>query len=96
MTKNAQYLAVMETQMRQWDAEVEALAVGRKKASAVARGAYQEKMKELRATRNAAQKTFQQIRLASDATGAELHAHMQAAWDTMQKTLEKISADMNK
>ena len=56
----------METQLKKWDADVDALAAKGEKASAEARTAYYERIKDLRASRDVAQKTFQEIRAASE------------------------------
>jgi hypothetical protein len=91
VANRAQFLAMMESRMKQWDADVGALVARRKQAGAMARGAYYEHMKALRDGRKAAHRTLQQLQLLSEATAPELHAHMQAAWDRMQKTLHEIS-----
>jgi hypothetical protein len=82
---------MMQSRMKQWDADVGVLVARRKKDSAVARGVYYEYMKELRAGRNAAHKTLKELQLLSEATAPELHAHMQAAWEKMQKALHEIA-----
>jgi hypothetical protein len=96
MAKNAEYVIKMETQLKKFDADVDALAAKGEKANEAARATYHEQMKSLRANRDAAQKTFQEIRVATEAAGAQLHAGMEVAWETMQKALEKASADLRK
>lgn len=96
MGMNAEYVAKMETQLKKWDADVDALAAEGEKASAAARAAYHEQIKNLRAGRDAAQKTFQEIRVASESAGAQMQAGMKTAWETMQKALEKVSTDLRK
>jgi len=96
MGKNTEYVTRMETQLKKWDADVDALAAKSEKASAQARAAYHEQIKNLRASRDAAQKTFQEIRVASESAGARMQAGMEVAWETMQKALEKVSSDLRK
>lgn len=96
MGKNTEYVTRMETQLKKWDADVDALAAKSEKASAQARAAYHEQIKNLRASRDAAQKTFQEIRVASESAGARMQAGMEMAWETMQKALEKVSSDLRK
>lgn len=96
MGKNAEYVTRMETQLKKWDADVDALAAKGEKASAEARKAYHEQIKDLRASRAAAQKTFQDIRVASESAGAQMQAGMEAAWKSMEKSLEKVSSDLRK
>ena len=96
MDKNSDYVKTMETQLKKWDADVDALAAKGDAASADARAAYRKQIEHLRAGRDAAQKTFQELRVASESAGAKMQAGMEAAWDTMQKALAKVSADMRK
>lgn len=90
MSRNTEYLARMETQLRKWDADVDALSAARKKAGAIARGAYYEQMKTLRASRSLAHRTFQQMR-AADPVDALMYAHMQAAWEAMREALDDMA-----
>ena len=96
MGNNAEYFARMETQLKKWDADLDALAAEGEKASAQARAAYHEGIKDLRAGRDAAHKTFQEIRSATESAGAQMQAGMQLAWETMQKALQKVSSDLRK
>ena len=92
MRKNTGYVSMMEARMKKWDADV--LALG--KAGAKARGEYNEKMKELRAGRDAATKTLVKCRVAGESANAQMHAGMEKAWDIMQAALKKVSADLGK
>ena len=94
MGKNADYVAKMETQLKQWDAEVDALAAQGEKAGAQARAGYLEQVKAMRANRDAAQKTLREMRAAGEAAGAQMQVGMEAAWKTMQKSLEKASTEL--
>lgn len=96
MDKHSEYVARMETQMKKWDADVDALAARGKLASAEARSAYHRQVQKLRDGRDEAHKTFQEVRLASEAAGEKVKAKMEIAWDTMQKALAKVTADLRK
>ncbi len=96
MAKKDEYVTRMETQLKQWDADVDALALKGEKASVEARKVYQDQIKDLRTSRGAAQKTFQEIRTASEEAGAKMQAGMETAWETMKKALEKVSSDLRK
>ena len=96
MIKNSEYVARMEKQLKNWDKDLDALAAKGEKAGAEARVAYQEHIKDLRARRGEAQKSFQEMRLATEMAGAQMQAGMQVAWETMQKALEKVTADLRK
>jgi hypothetical protein len=91
MSMNSDYVTRMETQLKKWDAEVDALAAEATRAGEQARARYDLQVKALQASREAAQKTFQQIRTASDTAGAQMLAGMEGAWATMQKAFETAS-----
>jgi chromosome segregation ATPase len=96
MSMHSEYIARMETQLKKWDADVDALAAKAKQASADTRAVYDERIKDLRASRDAAQKTFLEVRQAAESAGAQMQAAMQEAWETMQKAFEKVSSDIRK
>lgn len=96
MSMHTEYVARMEKQMKKWDADVDALAAQGEKAGAEARAAYHQQIKDLRTSRTAAQKTFEEIRVANESAGTQMQAGMKAAWDTMQKALEKVTKDLRK
>jgi hypothetical protein len=96
MSMHSEYIARMETQLKKWDADVDALATEGKNASADERAAYDERIKDLRASRAAAQKTFLEVRQAAESAGAQMQAAMQGVWETMQKAFEKVSSDIRK
>jgi hypothetical protein len=60
------------------------------------RTAYYAQIKDLRASRAAAQKTFQEISAAGESARAQLLAGMEATWEAMQKALGKMSLSVAK
>jgi hypothetical protein len=96
MGTRAEFVAGMQVQMKKWDAELEALVAEGKKASGEARTAYDRRIKELRLSRKAAQKFFQELRVATESAGVQIQAAMEVAWETMQQALQKVSADLRK
>jgi hypothetical protein len=84
----------MKTQLKQWDADLDALGARSELASAEARAATHERIKELRANRDAAQKAFQQMRAAGESAGVQLKAGMEDAWKSMHKALQKASSSL--
>ena len=96
MDKNADYRDTMQKQLKKWDADVDALAAFGQKASDTTRANYQSGLKALRASRDDAQKTFLEMQAATRTAGEQMQAKMTAAWETMQKSLEKVSADLRK
>jgi hypothetical protein len=93
MSKNSEYVSSMQARMKKFDQEVTALGV---EATDKARAAYEERIKELRASRDSAHATLAQLQVASESAGTKMHAGMTAAWDTMQAALRKASADLKK
>ena len=96
MSTKSEFVTRMETQLKKWDADVDALAAKGEKVSADTRTAYYARIKDLRASREAAQKTFQEISAASESARAQLQAAMEATWEAMQKALGKMSLDLAK
>ena len=94
MSMYSDYVATMETQLKKWDADVDALAAESKTVNDQARTVYEVNLLQLRSSRDAAQKTFQQVSAASESVGAQMKAGMEGAWATMQKALEKVSSDL--
>ena len=93
MSTNAEYAATMKAQLKKWDADFDALSARGQKASS---DAYHEGIKSLRASRNAAQKSVDEIRFASEAAGAKLKAGMETSWEAMRKALDSASAAFKK
>lgn len=96
MGKNAEYLSTMETQLKKWDADFDALTAEGEQAKVSARAEYDERIKDLRASRDAMRRSFLEVRVASEAASAQMRAGMKVAWETMQKALEKVSSDLRK
>jgi hypothetical protein len=94
MGVNADYIARMKAQLKQWDTDLEALGARTEAASVEARAASLERIKELRARRDAAQKSFQQMRAAGEAAGVQLKAGMEEAWKAIHKGLQKATSSL--
>ena len=92
MGVNSDYIARMKAQLKQWDVDLEALGARSEAVGGEARAASLERMKDLRASRDAAHKAFQQMRAAGEAAGAQMKAGMEAAWTSMQKGLQRAMA----
>jgi polyhydroxyalkanoate synthesis regulator phasin len=94
MSTHSDYIAKMEAQLQKWDADVDALVARGKVAGTEARAAYDERIRNLRTTRDAAQKTLHEIRQATESASTQMKAAMQGAWEAMQKALEKAASDI--
>jgi len=93
MSTHSDYVSAMQARMKQFDKDVDALSA---EAGARARTAYDERVKDVRASRDAARKQLLQLQAASESAAVAMHAGMQSAWDTMQAALEKATADVKK
>ena len=89
MGANAEYVARMQEQMKKWDEQLAALSARGDKAGEEAREVYLAQVKELRASREVAQKAFVQMRAAGERAGAQMKHGMESAWTTMKKGLDK-------
>ena len=94
MNTSSEYVTGMQAQLKAWDANVALLLTESRKADGEARTAYAKRLKELRLSRKAAQKSLEALRAATGATAAKTQAAMQETWDTLQKSLEKVSTEL--
>jgi hypothetical protein len=96
MDKSEKYVARMEEHLKRWDAEVDKLAAAGEAKGVEARVAYQDCIKDLRAGRDEAHRTFGEMRVATQEAGRQLQSKMRVAWHTMESALEKATADLRK
>ena len=95
MNTTSEYVTGMQAQLKAWDANVAVLLTESRKADGEARTAYAKRLKELRLSRKAAQKSLEALRAATGATTAKTQAVMQETWEAMQRALEKTSTDLH-
>jgi hypothetical protein len=93
MRSNPEFISTMQAQIKAFDDEVEALGAN---AGAKARASYDERIKELCASRDAGQKAMLKLQAASESAGASMHAGMKTAFETMQGALKKVRAELGK
>ena len=89
MGKKDEYLATMESQMKQWDTAVDQLASKGAQMSEEARTAYEKQLKALRADRDLAYSKMQELRQANESAWQHMQAGMESAWTSMQNALDK-------
>jgi hypothetical protein len=92
MGKKDEYFAAMESEIKNWDAEVDKLNAKGKQMSADARVAYDTQVKAMRADRDLAYSKLQEIRTANESAWQQMQAGMDAAWTSMKNALDKASA----
>jgi hypothetical protein len=93
MSTNTDYVSAMQARMRQFDKDVDALNAA---TGAEARASYTAQLRRLRESREAGQRTFLLLQVASETADARMHAGMQAAWHTMQMSLKKVSMELKR
>ncbi len=96
MSKKDEYFAMMEGQIKKWDAEVDKLKVKGEQMSADASAKYAEQLKAMRANRDAAYKKLQEIRTANESAWQHMQSGIDAAWDSMKNALDKASSQFKK
>ena len=96
MSKKDEYFTMMESQIRKWDAEVDRLKAKSAQMSVDARTKYDEQLKAMRASRDAAHKKLQEIRTASESAWQDMQAGTDAAWTSMKNALDKASSQFKK
>jgi len=94
MSKNSEYISRMDAQLKKWDADVHELAAQGKTAGAEASAAFALHVKQLGSAREAAHKTFRQIRAASESASTQMQEGLEATLKAMQKSLDKVAADL--
>ena len=97
MDKATKYVTRMDEQLRQCDADVDRLSKASELVAPGARPAYESSMQEVKDSRLAAGKAFEQLRVATRETGAaQKQSKMRVAFHTLQKALDKVNADLGR
>lgn len=90
------YFAMMVSRFKRWDAEFGMLSEKGGQMSDAANAQYNEQLKAMRASRNAAYKKLQEIRTASESAWRGMQAVVDAAWVSMKNALDKASSQSRK
>ena len=96
MSKKDEYFAMMEGQIKKWDAEVDKLKAKGDQLNAEARIKYAEQLKAMRANRDAAYKKLQEVRTANESAWQHMQTGMDTAWASMKNALDKASSQFKK
>ncbi len=96
MSKKDEYFAMMEAQIKKWDAEVDKLRARSLEVSADTRVKYDEQIKAMRASRDAAHKKLQEMRAASESAWQQMQVGVDTAWASMKNALDKASSQFKK
>ena len=96
MAKKDEYFAMMESQIKKWDAEVDHLNAKAKQMSADARARYEEQIKAMRVDRDTAYSKLREMRTASESAWQQMQSGVDAAWTSMKNALDKASSQFKK
>ena len=96
MSKKDDYFTMMESQIKKWDAEFDKLKARSHEMSAEARTKYDEQIKAMRASRDAANKKLQEMRSASESAWQHMQTGVDSAWSSMKSALDKASSQFKK
>ena len=96
MSKKDEYFAMMEAQIKKWDAEVDKLRARSHEMGMEARIKYDEQLNAMRASRDAAHKKLQGMRTASESAWQHMQMGVDTAWESMKTALDKASSRFKK
>jgi hypothetical protein len=96
MSLKDEYFAMMVSRFKRWDAELGMLGEKGGQSSGAADAQFDEQLKALRASRNAAYSRLQEIRSASESGWRSLQAVVDPAWISMRMALDQASSQAKK
>jgi uncharacterized coiled-coil DUF342 family protein len=92
MSKKDEYCATMDSEIKNWDAQVDALNAKGKQMSADAQVGYETQVKAMRADRDLACEKLQELRTANESAWQQMQSGVEAAWTSMKNSMEKVAA----
>jgi hypothetical protein len=92
MSLKDEYFAKMVSQFKRWDAEFGMLGEKGGQSSGAADAQFDEQLKGLRASRDAAYRKLQEIRTAGESGWRGTQAVVDAAWISMRMALDQASS----
>ena len=92
MSKNDEYCATMDSEIRKWDTEVDTLNAKGKQMSADMQAGFDTQVKAMRADRDLAYSKLQELRTANESAWQHMQSGMDAAWTSMRDSLQKAAA----
>ena len=96
MSLKDEYFARMISQFRRWDAEFGVLSQKAGQMSEGANAQFDEQLKAMRMSRDAAFKNLQEIRTASESGWRAMESALDTAWASMRIALDTASARSKK
>jgi phage host-nuclease inhibitor protein Gam len=96
MSKKDDYMTQMQSRLKKWDAEIDALTAKANEIGAEARDKYYDQLKTMRANRETLAQKMQEFTSASEAAWQEMQKSMETAWDNMKAAMEKATSSFKK
>ncbi len=96
MSKKDEYMTQMQSQLKKWDAEIDAFSAKANQFGAEARDKYYDQLKDMRANREALTEKMHEVTQASEAAWQEMQKGMETAWDSMKTAMEKMTGAFKK
>jgi len=95
-SKKDEYVTMMESQIKKWDAEVDKLRAKGDQLSAEARAKYDQQLMAMRASRDAAQRKLQELRMASESAWQQMQAGADAEIAKISAAILRRSTSMKR
>ena len=96
MSLKDEYFAKMVSQFKRWDAEFGVLSEKGGQMSEAANAQFDEHLRTMRASRDVAYKSLQEIRTASESGWRRMESALDTAWASMKHALDRASAHSKK
>jgi len=96
MSKKDDYMTQIQSQLKKWDAEIDALTAKANEIGADARDTYYDQLKIMRASRETVAQKMQEFTSASETAWQEMQKNMESAWDNMKAAMEKAKSSFKK
>jgi uncharacterized coiled-coil DUF342 family protein len=96
MSKKDEYMAQMQSQLKKWDSEIDALTAKANEFGADARDKYYDQLKTMRASRETATQKLHELTSASEAAWQEMQKGMESSWDALKTAMEKAMSSFKK
>ena len=92
MAAKEEFRKRIESQLKQWDVELEQLKAKAHLASENARVIFENELEELKGQRAKAQSMLTQLSARSESAWEDLRDGMERSWSEMRRALEKVSS----
>lgn len=96
MSLKDEYFTRMVSQFKRWDAEFGMLSEKGGQMSEAANAQFDEQLRAMRASRDAAYKNLQEIRTASESSWRRMESGVDTAWVSIRNALDQASGRSKK